>query len=176
MTLGGQLAKHPPGSSYAKVWSNSELTNAEQINNFLMDREFINAQKSRGPWDGRNGKGRQKMRSICMIAWALMSSGRGREVRRRRGWFSTPLATPCRCEEGVSTHVKWLFSSAWDAVRLTLKVRFICSHVVLDPTDVGATTELLFQYANPSNLSQTQNTCPFTDGTSLSEVTVCCLH
>jgi hypothetical protein len=29
----------------------------------------------------------------------------------------------------------WLFSSAWDNVILTLDVRFICSFVVIDPTN-----------------------------------------
>ena len=31
------------------------------------------------------------------------------------------------------------FSPAWDAVKLTLKVCFICPFVVIDPTDLGAT-------------------------------------
>jgi hypothetical protein len=34
----------------------------------------------------------------------------------------------------------WLFSPAWDAVILTLDVGFICPFVVIDPTDLGATT------------------------------------
>ena len=33
----------------------------------------------------------------------------------------------------------WLFCPAWDAVELTLQVGFICSFVVIDPTDLGAT-------------------------------------
>ena len=55
----------------------------------------------------------------------------------------------------------WLFSLAWDAVLLTLKVGFICRSVVIDSTDLGETTELLFQELCLStlNLSPTQNTC-----------------
>ena len=35
----------------------------------------------------------------------------------------------------------WLFSPAWDAVKITLQeVGFICPFVVIDPTDLGATT------------------------------------
>ena len=35
----------------------------------------------------------------------------------------------------------WLFSLAWDAVKLTcLDVAFICPFVVFDPTDLGATS------------------------------------
>ena len=33
----------------------------------------------------------------------------------------------------------WLFTPAWDAVKLTLKVGFICSFVVIDPAYLGAT-------------------------------------
>ena len=56
--------------------------------------------------------------------------------------------------------------SAWDEVKLTLKVGFICPFVVIDPTDLGVTTELLFQALCLSifNLSQTENSCLFTDG------------
>ena len=39
----------------------------------------------------------------------------------------------------------WLFTLAWDIVKLTLKGGFICPFVVIDPTDLGATMELLFQ-------------------------------
>ena len=34
----------------------------------------------------------------------------------------------------------WLFSHAWDAVELTLQVGFIYPFVVIDPTNLGATT------------------------------------
>ena len=33
----------------------------------------------------------------------------------------------------------WLFSPAWDAVKLTLQVGFISPFVVIDPTELGAT-------------------------------------
>ena len=33
----------------------------------------------------------------------------------------------------------WLFSPAWDAVKLTLKVGFIFPFVVIDPSDLGST-------------------------------------
>jgi hypothetical protein len=29
----------------------------------------------------------------------------------------------------------WLFSPAWDAIKLTLEFGFICPFVVIDPTD-----------------------------------------
>ena len=32
-----------------------------------------------------------------------------------------------------------LFSPAWGAIKLTLKVGFMCPFVVIDPTDLGAT-------------------------------------
>ena len=32
----------------------------------------------------------------------------------------------------------WLFSLAWDAIKLILKVGFICPFVVNDPTYLGA--------------------------------------
>ena len=38
-----------------------------------------------------------------------------------------------------SVTLLWLFSRAWDAVKLTLKVGFICHFVVDDPTDLDAT-------------------------------------
>ena len=67
----------------------------------------------------------------------------------------------------------WLFSPAWDA----LKVDFICPFVVIGPTDLGATTELLFQTLCFSTFNQapTRNTCLFTDGNqaSLSERLAC---
>ena len=59
----------------------------------------------------------------------------------------------------------WLFSPgpAWDAVKLTLTVGFICPFVVIDPIYSGATIVV----AQPSclsifNLSPTQNTGLFT--------------
>ena len=33
----------------------------------------------------------------------------------------------------------WLFSPAWDAVKLTLKAGFICPFVINDPTNLGKT-------------------------------------
>ena len=39
----------------------------------------------------------------------------------------------------------WLFSPAWDAIKLTLKVCFVCPLVVIVPTDLGATMELFLQ-------------------------------
>ena len=50
-------------------------------------------------------------------------------------------------------------SPAWDAVKLTMKVGFICPFVVIDPT--------IF------NQSPTQNTCPFTDVTKLVCASAC---
>ena len=40
-----------------------------------------------------------------------------------------------------SATLLWLFSSAWDAIKLTLQVGFIsgCLFVVIDPTNLGAT-------------------------------------
>ena len=35
--------------------------------------------------------------------------------------------------------LRWLFSPAWDTVKLTLKVGFICPFVVIDPTNLSAT-------------------------------------
>ena len=60
----------------------------------------------------------------------------------------------------------WLFSQACDAIKLTMKVGFICPFVVIDPTDFGSTTELLFQASCLFifNLSLKQNTCPFAHG------------
>ena len=60
-----------------------------------------------------------------------------------------------------SKKLLWLFSPSWDAVNLTLKVGFIWLFVVIDPTDLGATRELLFQALSLSifNLSRTPNTC-----------------
>ena len=59
----------------------------------------------------------------------------------------------------------WLFSPAWDAVELTLKVGFICPFVVDDPTDLGATIVVAQALClSIFNLSPTQKTCLFTDG------------
>ena len=41
----------------------------------------------------------------------------------------------------IQSHLRvcaWLFSPAWDAVELTLRVGFICPFVVFDLTDLGA--------------------------------------
>ena len=45
----------------------------------------------------------------------------------------------------------WLYSPAWDAVQLTLKVGFICPFVVDDPTCLGATMVVAQAYACPSS-------------------------
>ena len=59
----------------------------------------------------------------------------------------------------------WLFSPAWDAVKLTLKVGFICPFVVDDPTDLGATIVVAQALClSIFNLSPTQKTCLFTNG------------
>ena len=55
----------------------------------------------------------------------------------------------------------WLFCPAWDAVKLTLKVGFICPFVVDDPTDLA-----IFK------LAPTQKTCLFSDGNK-ANVSVC---
>ena len=56
----------------------------------------------------------------------------------------------------------WLFSSAWDAVKLTLKAGFICPFVV---DDLGATIVVAQAIClSIFNLSHTQKTCLFTDG------------
>ena len=31
----------------------------------------------------------------------------------------------------------WLFSSAWNALELTMNIGFICPFVVIDPTNLG---------------------------------------
>ena len=41
----------------------------------------------------------------------------------------------------------WLFSPAWDAAKLTLKVGFICPFVVDDPSYLGATIVVAQAYA-----------------------------
>ena len=59
----------------------------------------------------------------------------------------------------------WLFSPAWDAVKLTLKVGFICPFVVNDPTYLGATIVVAQALClSIFNLSPTQKTCLFTNG------------
>ena len=59
----------------------------------------------------------------------------------------------------------WLSSLAWDTVKLTLKVGFICPFVVDDPTDLGATIVVAQALClSIFNLSPTQKTCLFTDG------------
>ena len=70
-------------------------------------------------------------------------------------------------------HIVFSFLSClggWDAIKVTLKVRFICSFVVIDPTNLGAITEFLSQGLCLSifNLSPTQNTCLFFDGNKAS--------
>ena len=47
--------------------------------------------------------------------------------------------------------LSWLFSPAWDAVKLTLKVGFICPFVVDDPTDLGATIVVAQALCCPSS-------------------------
>ena len=63
----------------------------------------------------------------------------------------------------------WLFSPAWDAVKLTLHVGFICPFVVIDPIDLGATIVVAPALClTIFNVSPTQNTCLFTDGNKAS--------
>ena len=45
----------------------------------------------------------------------------------------------------------WLFSPAWDAIKLTLKVGFICPFVVDDPTNLGATIVVAQALCCPSS-------------------------
>ena len=62
----------------------------------------------------------------------------------------------------------WLFSPAWDAVNSPCQeVGFICPFVVIDPTDLGATTAIARNLLRDlcltiSYLSPTQNPCLFT--------------
>ena len=77
---------------------------------------------------------------------------------------------------------------AWDTVKLTLKVGFICPFVVIDPTYLGATTELLSLALSSSAFmlihlqpipidSPTQNTNLFTNGNKASlSATVCLIQ
>ena len=59
----------------------------------------------------------------------------------------------------------WPFSPAWDTVKLTQKVGFICPFVVDDPTNLGATmVDAQALCLSIFNLSPTQKTCLFTDG------------
>ena len=59
----------------------------------------------------------------------------------------------------------WLFSLAWDAVKLNLKVGFICPLVVDDPPDLGATIVVAQALClSIFNLSPTQKTCLSTNG------------
>ena len=63
----------------------------------------------------------------------------------------------------------WLFSPAWDTVKLTLQVGFICPFVVIYPTDLGATIVVAQALClTIFNLSPTQKTCLFTDGNKAS--------
>ena len=70
----------------------------------------------------------------------------------------------------------WLFSPAWDTVKLTLKVGFICPFVVDDPTYLG-TTIMVAQALCLSifNLSPTQKTCLFTNDNK-ADVSVCLIQ
>ena len=88
-------------------------------------------------------------------------------------WFLLKIRSVC---PGT---LLWLFFQALDTVKLTLKVAwlaFICPLVIIDPTNLGATTELLFQAGclpvTIWNLSPTQNTCLFTNGYKVS-LSVC---
>ena len=69
-----------------------------------------------------------------------------------------------------SGSLAWLFSPAWDAVKLILQedFGFICPFVVIDPTDLGALTaiarNLLQDMLTTSYLSPTQISCLFTLG------------
>ena len=63
----------------------------------------------------------------------------------------------------------WVFPPTWDAVRLTLKVGFMCPFVVIDPTNLGATIVVAQSWCLTTfNLSPTQNTCLFTNGNKAS--------
>ena len=83
-----------------------------------------------------------------------------------------------RCSSSAASQIQWwvptvlffwLFSSAWDAVQLTLQVGFICPFVVIDPTDLGATIVVAQALClTIFNLSPTQKTCRFTDGNKAS--------
>ena len=66
----------------------------------------------------------------------------------------------------IFAEILWLFSPALDAIKLTLKKGFICPFVVIDPTNLGTITELLFQALCLFIFAQspTQNICLFTDG------------
>ena len=62
-----------------------------------------------------------------------------------------------------------LFSPAWDAVKLTLQVGFICPLVVIDTTNLGVTIVVAQALClTIFNLSPTQKTCLFTDGNKAS--------
>ena len=62
---------------------------------------------------------------------------------------------------------------AWDAVKLTLKVGFICPFVVDDPTDLGATIVVAQALClSIFNLSPLQKNCLFTDGIKLTCLSV----
>ena len=68
----------------------------------------------------------------------------------------------------------WLFSPAWDAVKLTLKVGFVCPFVVIDPKDLGSTFVVAQALCLAIfNLSPTHNTCLFTDGNKAIVWVVC---
>ena len=59
----------------------------------------------------------------------------------------------------------WLFSLAWDAAKLALKVGFICSFMVDDPIYLGATIVVAQALClSIFNLSPMQKTCLFTNG------------
>ena len=63
----------------------------------------------------------------------------------------------------------WLFSLAWDAVKLTLKVGFACPFMVIDHTNLGATILVSQAWClTVFNLSPTQKTCLFTNGNKAS--------
>ena len=56
----------------------------------------------------------------------------------------------------------WLFSPAWDAVKLTPQVGFICPLVVIDPTNLDATFVVALALClTILSLSATQKTFPF---------------
>ena len=63
----------------------------------------------------------------------------------------------------------WLFSPAWDALKLTLQNGFVCPFVVMDPTNLGATIVVAQALClTILDLSPTQKTCLFTDGNKAS--------
>ena len=90
--------------------------------------------------------------------------------------ISKSMPDSLRCMPSLK-HIPWHLATSsrtrllylWICALLlyfNLKVGFIYPFVVIDPTDLGATTELLFQalYWSILNLTPMHKTCPFTYG------------